>query len=373
MADTNPDMNPDMDNWRERSVAVFGLVFWNRAMVRNLLPQSGTDISFHRKFEEALAVARHKNGCILGWASRLTKQDRMRAQDADIPLLNMEDGFVRSVGLGAGFVPATSLVIDQRGIYYDPTRPSDLEDLLQNYDVTDAEAKRGEQVRRQICALRVSKYNLGGHGKAPFPDGVRKKILVPGQVSDDAAIRRTQSQSLDLGNGDNPNLLLIKKVRRDNPDAFILFKQHPDVMAGLRKGYVSDAQALTYCDALAGEGDILDLIDACDQVETISSLTGFEALLRDKDVTIHGQPFYAGWGLTKDHSPVERRTRSRTLNELVFLTLIAYSSYVHPVTGKICEAEEAIAGLAHLRQSRKYRWRRQLGLVAGRIAEHFGL
>lgn len=360
-------------DWQCRPVAIFGLVFWNRTMVRQLLPQPNNRISFHRTFEGALVTAQKTGGSIIGWSSRVTGKHRSLAREKGIVLLNMEDGFVRSVGLGAGLTPATSLIIDQRGIYYDPGQPSDLEDLLNSRDVTEAELARGEALRQQLCDLRISKYNLAGPRNEAFTRTDKVRILVPGQVSDDAAIRKTGCESLDLDSGANPNLLLLKRVRSDNPDAFILFKPHPDVQAGLRKGHVADSDALIFCDAVAKDGDILDLVDQCDRLETISSLSGFEALLRGKPVVTHGQPFYAGWGLTEDHSPVARRKRTRKLAELVFLALVAYSAYVHPITSEPCEAEEAIAGLAQFRENDKHQWRRKVGLALAWVAERLGL
>ena len=55
-----------------------------------------------------------------------------------------------------------------------------------------------------------------------------KVILVPGQVPSDASIR--------LGCQDiRTNSQLLKIVRRNNPDSYIVYKPHPDVVAGLRK------------------------------------------------------------------------------------------------------------------------------------------
>ncbi|MDZ7907264.1 MAG: capsular polysaccharide biosynthesis protein, partial [Gemmobacter sp.] len=45
-------------------------------------------------------------------------------------VLQVEDGFLRSRGLGAELVPPLSLVADDLGIYYDPTRESRLERLI---------------------------------------------------------------------------------------------------------------------------------------------------------------------------------------------------------------------------------------------------
>ena len=40
------------------------------------------------------------------------------------------------------------------------------------------------------------------------------------------------------------------------------------------------------------------LLGIVDEVHTLTSLTGFEALLRGIEVHAYGGPFYAGWGLT---------------------------------------------------------------------------
>ncbi|MGO1490802.1 MAG: capsular polysaccharide export protein, LipB/KpsS family, partial [Psychrobacter sp.] len=42
--------------------------------------------------------------------------------------------FVRSNGLGATLLAPLSVVIDEQGIYYDATQPSDLETLLRHCD-----------------------------------------------------------------------------------------------------------------------------------------------------------------------------------------------------------------------------------------------
>jgi capsular polysaccharide export protein len=76
---------------------------------------------------------------------------------------------------------------------------------------------------------------------------------------------------------------------------------------------------------------VIDCIDACDEVHTMNSLTGFDALLRGKQVVTYGQPFYAGWGLTEDRceggQALVRRTRLLTLDELVAGVLLKYPLY----------------------------------------------
>ena len=65
--------------------------------------------------------------------------------------------------------------------------------------------------------------------------------------------------------------------------------------------------------------------------------------MRHKDVTTHGVPFYAGWGLTRDLGPVPaRRTAKRSLDELVAATLLLYPRYLDPVSGLPCPAETVV-------------------------------
>ena len=61
---------------------------------------------------------------------------------------------------------------------------------------------------------------------------------------------------------------------------------------------------------------IADLIDRVDAVETMTSLAGFEAMVRGKHVAVHGRPFYAGWGLSEDLDPPPRRGRTLSIDEL---------------------------------------------------------
>lgn len=248
--------------------------------------------------------------------------------------LRVEDGFLRSRGLGANLVPALSLVADDLGIYYDPTRESRLERL-----VAEGPPPGGrERALRLIAAINgagLSKYNLAGPvPAAPLPG--RTRILVPGQVADDASIR--------LGSGaETGSLTLLQRVRRDNPEAWITFKPHPDVEAGLRPGAIPDDAVLALADRIARTSDPAALLAQVDEVWTISSTLGFEALLRGVPVTVLGAPFYAGWGLTQDKGPVPARRQARPdLAAFVHACLVAYPRYVDPVTGLPCPPEVAV-------------------------------
>lgn len=87
-------------------------------------------------------------------------------------------------------------------------------------------------------------------------------------------------------------------------------------------------------------------IEAVDEVHTLTSTVGFEALMHGKPVFTYGLPFYAGWGLTNDWLTCERRTRTRTLDELIYAALIEYPTYMNPKNGEYTTALSAAKLLA---------------------------
>ena len=192
-----------------------------------------------------------------------------------------------------------------------------------------------------LIAAGLTKYNLSGPA-APLPRTARPRLLVAGQVEGDASIRRG-------GAGIETNSALVETVRKANPAAYLLYKEHPDVLAGNRRGKLTEAAEKlinTRCDGHA----IPVILDhpAVTAIHTLTSLTGFEALIRGKSVTTYGQPFYAGWGLTTDHAPITHRTRALSLEELAAGALLLYPRYIDPVTGLPCEAEFLVERLASL-------------------------
>ncbi|MCA2009917.1 capsular polysaccharide biosynthesis protein [Cereibacter sphaeroides] len=279
-------------------------------------------------------------GATLAWASRAPE---------GFDGLRVEDGFLRSKGLGAELVPPLSLAVDDLGIYYDPSRESRLERLIAT-PLDAAAEERALWLRATILDSGLSKYNLGGaagdaKARVAALRGERPGatvILVPGQVEDDASIR--------LGAGEvRTNRALLEATRAAHPEAILLYKPHPDIEAGLRPGALGEAAELA--DLVLDRVDAADALAMADAVWTMTSGLGFEALMRGLPVTTLGAPFYAGWGLTEDRGPVpERRLAVQprpTLDQLVHATLIAYPRYLDPVTRQPCPPELAVERLAH--------------------------
>lgn len=342
--------------WREDRLGhvAAGMRLWKRGRLQAVFGAT-TPLRFRDDPAAADAEATVTNRKLLIWAGKEPPGFQPKA-----PTLRVEDGFLRSRGLGAELVPPLSLVADDLGIYYDPTRPSRLETLIAT-PLTPAQRSRADALIQRIKAQGLTKYNLGGAAPA-LPQGHR--ILVPGQVEDDASIR--------LGAGTiRTNLALLKAARSANPGAVILYKPHPDVEAGLRPGAV---EATGFADLTLTRTDPATLLQEVQEVWTMTSLLGFEALLRGLPVTTFGAPFYAGWGLTRDLGPVPNRRSARPdLAQLTHAALIAYPRYWDPVSRRPCPVEVALDRLASGEIPHPGRLNRALSKLQGRFASlaHF--
>lgn len=308
--------------WREdrNGWVASGMRLWKRKPLQRFFGRHGK-----LRFSEAPDPSGQRPRMI--WAGKAGPEDG----DA----VRVEDGFLRSRGLGAKLVPPLSLVTDHSGIYYDPTGPSDLEALItRRARLSDAQRTRSEALIRALTRDGISKYNLGGQAPV-LPDGHR--ILVPGQVEDDASIRTGAGEICR-------NLDLLRAVRTARPDAVIIYKPHPDVEASLRSGEI---EARELADVVASQSDPATLLDQVDELWTMTSLMGFEALLRGVRVTTLGAPFYAGWELTHDLAEIPARRQARPeLAGLVHAALIDYPRYLDPVTGLPCSVETALERLS---------------------------
>lgn len=320
----------------DQIACLIGIAPWKRRRIATML-RNAHGPAFARDPARAVAMARARGGAIGCWATRTPPGLERAAREADVPLWWIEDGFLRSAGLGAALVQPCSLTLDSRRPHYDPAGPSDLEELLQSAQFDAAMLARAEGLIALLRRARLTKYNLAGTS-LDLPSG-RRIVLIPGQVEADHSVR--------FGNAGVTGMLeLLARVRAEEPDAYLIYKPHPDVVSGLRAGGAAERAALRHADLVAPDASLTDLLDRVDAVHVLTSLTGFEALVRGRQVVVHGQPFYAGWGLTQDRAPIARRTRRRTLAELVAAALIAYPLYAGARSGEPCAVEALAEELA---------------------------
>jgi capsular polysaccharide export protein len=343
------------------ALEVFGIAPWKRNAVR--------------RFQRGLTPCRlrfrgfHARPCRVGgsrplvWGLRVGRGLRQ----AGGSLIHAEDGFLRSVGQGwwLRWVPPISWVVDHSGIYYDASAPCDLETFLAAHRFSDAERRRAGALRRRIVTSRLTKYNLQAPGWRRPPDlGDRPVLLVPGQVEVDLSIRFGMPPEATV----RSNLELLRAVRAAHPDAYLIYKPHPDVVSGRQRPGPGEEQAHRHCDLVLTEAPMETLLEEVDGVHVRTSITGFEALLREIPVCTWGMPFYAGWGLTRDQLRCPRRERALQLDDLVYAALIHYPVYLSLASGCYTTPERAVDELTQLRQGQRRfpppepRWLEVLGL-----------
>lgn len=237
-------------------------------------------------------------------------------------MVRVEDGFLRSAGLGSDLVPPSSLVIDREGIYFDAVHGSELLTRLSRTQVEPEARARAAALRHMLVELRVTKYNFAPRPVQWKAPPHRKVVLAIGQVADDAAMILGAGRSDDAVTTAEQ---MLARVRAEQPAAWLVFKPHPDVLSGNRRGLIA---AHELCDEVDTEADLLSLFDAVDEVHVVSSLAGFDALIRGKPVVTHGLPFYAGWGLTTDRCEhLLDRPKKLQLDDLIAVTLLDYPIY----------------------------------------------
>lgn len=316
--------------------ACLGFRWWKRPYASAYLKSTGGEIKFFQDVKRAVLWAWSKGGEVVIWSSAWSESLQRECDVRGVRLARMEDGFIRSVGLGADFNWPYSLVVDRKGIYYDPSRPSELEDILNampEHPDRTALLERGAALRALILDKGLTKYNTGFRAALPpkLPQG-KTIVLVPGQVEDDASVR--------CGGFGMGNLDLLRAARAARPDAFILYKPHPDVESGNRRGAIPDTEVLRHANIILRDFPMGRLLPLVHEVHTLTSQTGFEALLRRVKVFTYGGPFYAGWGLTEDKQSFHRRTAHLSLDELVAGVLLLYPTYYDWQTGMFCRAED---------------------------------
>lgn len=304
---------------------------WRRRVLAPFLVGADGPARHHSSLRRAEECALRDDGIVALWGAKLPPPENAN-------YCRIEDGLVRSKGLGADLYRPYSICVDDEFLYFDTRGESRLERLIKTAAFPAALLERAKTLRTSLIDQSVTKYESGkrqSQTALPKVEANRLKVLVPGQVIDDASIVLGNSQIRD-------NHALTRETRLRFPDAFIVFKNHPDVAAKLRDGGKQPSDA----DLNVSGGDISAWIDWADRIETISSLSGFEALLRGRTVGVYGTPFYAGWGLTEDYGEETDRGLKRNIDQLVAASLILYPRYIHPKSLLPCSPEKTICDLA---------------------------
>ena len=319
--------------WRSRAY-VFNVAVWKRGLLKSFLNDFAL---FYRPLNTSVykmmkyAPPPH-NTYFIVWGMSEPEDLRKYSEEFNVPIFRVEDGFFRSIGLGANHVAPLSICFDKKGIYFDSSKPSDLEDILSSYDIHSNRklAEEAEFCIDQIRTYGLSKYNLSESYDidSAYGEKIRRRVLVLGQVEDDASLVYGCERIFT-------NAELVRQVFEEEPEAQIIFKNHPDIIAGRRKELSSLEEIEKYAQVLNVSVSMKDALKGVDRVYTQTSLGGFEALIHGVSVTCFGAPFYSGWGLTDDRQKVERRVRCLTLTEVFAGAYILYPRYKKKLFSKL--------------------------------------
>lgn len=321
---------------------LFGFSVWKRKFMRPFLGENLNYISVFSKnpLKSALKAGLDTNSLVYIWGKKEYLELQKWCDENSVNIIRVEDGFIRSVGLGSDLTRPYSLVFDDVGIYFDTTSPSRLENILNYHKFSSSELETAKKLKDILIDSKISKYNDDKDGIISSKNG-KKIALVIGQVEDDASVR--------IGADGMKNIELLEQARLNSPNSHIIYKPHPDVVSGNRIGLVDIDQALKYCDEVLEGVSMPTLLDLADEIHTMTSTSGLEAILRGKRVICYGRPFWAGWGLSDDKKPQPRRYRSLSSDELVAGAYLLYPKYVHPINLKPCNASDLIFALQEQR------------------------
>lgn len=270
---------------------------------------------------------------------------RWLARAFNRPWFVVEDGLIlRSIGLGVGedVVHALSVTLDRRTAYYDATQPSELEERLNSeLELTGVQRSRSNAAIAEIRERRLSKYNHAPDSRRSFGPAGRPNVLLIDQRRNDASVRYglASEKSFDA---------MIRHAIAHYPRHTLLLKRHPDAISGGTGSYFSDRRLKRL--PIPWDRTVLidqevnphTLFDQVERVLVVTSGFGFEALMAGLPVECFGAPFYAGWGLTKDHLPVPRRQRGRDLASIFHVANIDLARYFAPDLSGQVTLENAI-------------------------------
>ena len=322
-----------------------GFTPWKASQVKRYLPNI--------RFRPRINTLKNKKNKIIVWGKKRIEKNNLGVDS----IIRVEDGFIRSVGLGANLIESSSLIFDKKGIYYDGENLSDLEDTLNKIKITPEEKLRANKLLESLVKLKITKYNLKGKDWDAKKKNKNKEIILAlGQVESDASIKFGIPPDSNI----NSNLELIKVTRETFPKSYLIYKPHPDVAKLLRKKGKNDNRIREYCDEIVDDICIEKMYKKIDRLSVMTSLGGFEGLIRGIPVTTWGIPFYAGWGLTddklKEHEWIKKkRNRVLSLEELIYGCLINYPLYISKLSGRLCSPEQAIKELLIVKEQKDQR------------------
>ncbi|MEA2019601.1 MAG: capsular polysaccharide biosynthesis protein, partial [Campylobacterota bacterium] len=238
-----------------------------------------------------------KSGVFYGWGRKKSGNKAIELSKKDnISFRLLEDGFIRSLGLGVDKSPTFSIVEDDIGIYYDATTSSKLENILNNYDFKSDENLISE-AKKAIALIKthhISKYNNSIDIKENyFNSKDEKRVLIIAQTAGDSSLKYGMLDDFTTED-------MIKDALLENIDSGIYLKVHPDVLSGKKSSDIDIKSLDKRVKVITENLNPISLLKKFDKVYTKTSGMGMEALIVGCKCVCYGMPYYAGWGITID-------------------------------------------------------------------------
>jgi capsular polysaccharide export protein len=274
-----------------------------------------------------------KKGTYYGWGRKKSGLNAVHlASKHKTSFILLEDGFIRSLGLGVNGSPSFSLVKDDVGIYYDATASSKLENILNSYDFS-ADKKLMNDAKEAIALIKkhhISKYNNALDISKEMAlkyhlQEEQKRVLVIAQTAGDASLKYGMLKNFSTDE-------IIESAINENRDSKVYIKIHPDVLSGKKKSDINIEKFRDKCTIITENINPISLLKNFSKIYTKTSGMGFEALLVGCECVCYGMPFYAGWGITDDRTVCKRRKRELSVEEIFAGAYILYTSYTNPYT-----------------------------------------
>jgi capsular polysaccharide export protein len=220
----HPDKPPFTAGEHPRRLFFYNAGFLRQPRLRRILALAGHDLR--------LGLPDPNDGVVVWGRSPYARRGEAVARRRGVPLVRLEDAFLRSLRPGRMGEPPLGLIIDPLGVHFDAASPSRTEAILAGHPLDDSNLLlRAKTAMARIRALDLSKYNIHDPD-LPLPSP--GYVLVVDQTRGDASIRHGCATAATFSN-------MLLTALDQHPGTRLVIKTHPETALGLRAGHFSKA------------------------------------------------------------------------------------------------------------------------------------
>ncbi|WP_420604666.1 hypothetical protein [Methylobacterium sp.] len=261
----------------------------------------------------------------------------------------IEKGFIGFYGYDDISAPPLSVFVDDMGPLNGHQNINRLHSILNSdYELTSSETDLVKQFIKVIVSNKFSS-DLGAIQLDLNHLRTRDRgilLVYKGESTDTEESRSTRFEHF---------LEMVYNACRNEKDADILISFSPGVTddASTDTVYSSIKWLLRLQDNIKivpHRTNSYSMFEVADEVWTLSSIIGFEALLADKVVRCFSPTFYSGRSLTIDEPVLPHHPTERTVYEIFYAAYVMQSRYFNPSTGKKCSLPDFLDYLVDLRE-----------------------